>query len=761
MSTYRLAAVLFTDIVGFTKAMEENREWTAEMLQRHDAALNVWVPAHGGEVVNRMGDGSFCLFASVTDAVRCAIAIQNELQKQTPVPLKIGVNSGEVSYEGGQAVGDAVNLAARIVSMGQAGTILLSARAEQEIKNEPALCARYEGDFCFKNVRQPIGIYAMKVAGLPEFDANKVKEEYRCGEAQLSTPVPGILRVYQAAVAWLRQSRKHRAVGWGVLIVLAAPVVFRSLQLLTTPPAERYMVDQFACAGLDSAECRWFSRTTFEMLEKIRPFVDRPYKMVDQEEAKLASFLDLRRRRFDRVVSGTVTRSEGLITGSLVIRGRSRFGEVRDSYSLSAGTLRQLRWDIFDRLARHLKVGISQEERMELLGGPTTDEAFQHYVQGRRKLDRSDHRDSVLVAIRRFRASAAADSNFAYAYSGLCAAYQILWGMTKERANVLLAKEACTRARQLDGKYARIRSDLASFYSTIDSLEAAEQEFIWALEIDSLLFDARVGLADVYRKQKRTDRAEAMLSSVIRSDPRSWKARDNLGHFLYREVRYDEAIAVWETAVDLRPENIKLWAQLGAGYVLSGRYDEAAGAFRRSIDLKPTSPAFNNLGTAYFFKGDFPAARAAYESALAHNPASALARVNLANVMTYLPEFADATADAWANALEAVEAQLRVSRLDGRAAYLRALCLRGLGREGEAESVLDSLAESSPDRENLRRIGILYARMGVHDKALATIERALSSGVRRDDFHPDFAAYPELRPLREDPRYGALLTDTQ
>ncbi len=759
MSSQRLAAILFTDVVGFTRAMEENRAWAVEMLQRHDAALNAWVPAHGGEVVNRMGDGSFCLFGSVTEAVRCAIDIQRQLRAAPIVPLKIAINIGEVVDEGGQVVGDAVNVGSRIVAMGQAGTILLSGRAAADVKNDPALCVERQGAFCFKNISQPIGIFALKVSDLPLFDASKVKDEHRCGDASQRAPVPRLSRIYEVVGEWLRRSRKHRLIAGFALAAVAIPALFKMIESLTTPPAERYMVDRFSCAGLADDECVWIATTTYELLEKLRPYVDRPFKMVDQEEAKLASLLDLRRKRFDRIVTGTVARTNGLISGSLLIRGRSRFGDVQKSYTLGSESLTQLRWDIFNGLARHLNVGISQEDRMALLGGFSTDDALQHYLRGRRRLERSDSRDSVMVAIRHFRASAAADSNFAYAYSGLCAAYQVLWGLTKAEENVELAERACRRAWELDGKYARVRSDLGTFYTTIDSLDAAEEEFIWALEMDSLLFDARVGLAEVYRKQGRADRAESLLETVIRDDPRSWKARDNLAHFLYREARFPEALAVWEAAAADRPEIIKLWTNLGAGTFLVGRYDDAVAAYRRSIALEPTSTAFNNLGTAYFFKGDLQAARAAYDSALAHSPDSYQARLNLANVMTYLPQYADAATEQWAKALDGVEAQLRVSRRDGRAAYLRALCLRGLGHEREAEAVLDSLAGGSPDRENQRRTGLLYARMGLHEKALATMERAIASGVGREDFARDFDAYPELRPLREDTRYRALLTD--
>ena len=130
-----LAAILFTDIVGYTTLMQENEQKAVALIKHYNAALNKTVEIHEGKVLNYYGDGSLCTFPSATEAVNCAAELQKELQSDPVVPLRIGLHVGEIFFEDGKALGDSVNIASRIQSLGQANTILFSKEIFDKIKN--------------------------------------------------------------------------------------------------------------------------------------------------------------------------------------------------------------------------------------------------------------------------------------------------------------------------------------------------------------------------------------------------------------------------------------------------------------------------------------------------------------------------------------------------------------------------------------------------------------------------------------------------
>ena len=134
---HHLAAILFTDIVGYTAIMQKDELQAVAVIRQYTLVLEKVVAEHNGEVVNNYGDGSLCTFSSATEAVKCAIGIQQQLQKEPSVPLRIGLHIGEIFFEDGKVFGDGVNVASRIQSLGQANTILFSKEVFDKIKNHP------------------------------------------------------------------------------------------------------------------------------------------------------------------------------------------------------------------------------------------------------------------------------------------------------------------------------------------------------------------------------------------------------------------------------------------------------------------------------------------------------------------------------------------------------------------------------------------------------------------------------------------------
>jgi len=174
----RLAAIMFTDIVGYTALMEKDEEAAAAIRAQHRDVFESEHKTYHGEIIQYFGDGTLSVFSSGVEAVECAVAIQHNL---TGIPLRIGLHTGDVVFDGTDIYGDGVNLASRIESLGVAGAILLSGKLNDELKNQAQLKTQSLGSFEFKNVTEPIAVFAVSNKGIkvPERTELKGKQKIR------------------------------------------------------------------------------------------------------------------------------------------------------------------------------------------------------------------------------------------------------------------------------------------------------------------------------------------------------------------------------------------------------------------------------------------------------------------------------------------------------------------------------------------------------------------------------------------------------
>lgn len=161
-----LAAIMFTDMVGYTALMQKDEILARRKRDRHRSVLKELHEKYDGQIIQYFGDGTLSIFDSSVDAVQCAIEIQQELQEPIEVPLRIGVHSGDIVVEADNILGDAVNLASRIESFSVPGAVLISDVVYGQIKNQPQFQLQSLGKFQLKNVDRPFEIFALANEGL-------------------------------------------------------------------------------------------------------------------------------------------------------------------------------------------------------------------------------------------------------------------------------------------------------------------------------------------------------------------------------------------------------------------------------------------------------------------------------------------------------------------------------------------------------------------------------------------------------------------
>lgn len=176
----RLAAVMFTDIVGYTALMQGDEEVATKARNRHRDVFQQQHEQHHGEIIQYYGDGTLSVFKSAVEAVQCAIEIQRSLQKDDPVPLRIGLHMGDIVFNNTDVYGDGVNYASRIQSMGVAGAVLLSAKINDELKNHPEISTTTLGLFNLKNIEGDVEVFAVTNEGItvPLISALPVKQKH-------------------------------------------------------------------------------------------------------------------------------------------------------------------------------------------------------------------------------------------------------------------------------------------------------------------------------------------------------------------------------------------------------------------------------------------------------------------------------------------------------------------------------------------------------------------------------------------------------
>jgi class 3 adenylate cyclase len=156
-----LAAIMFADIVGYSKMMQKD-EGNAKSLRDHQrTVIETHLLKYHGQVIEYQGDGTLLIFASALDAIKYARDIQIELNKQPKLPLRIGIHLGDIAYDDDGIYGDAVNIAARIQSIGTAGSVLISENVFNEIKNHPGIRVESYGVHKLKNIAIPVSLYAL------------------------------------------------------------------------------------------------------------------------------------------------------------------------------------------------------------------------------------------------------------------------------------------------------------------------------------------------------------------------------------------------------------------------------------------------------------------------------------------------------------------------------------------------------------------------------------------------------------------------
>src|SRR5688500_7940761 len=165
MANRQLAAIMFTDMVGYTALMQENEELALEKRRKNKAIFDACLQKYQGHLLQQYGDGTLSINSSAVNAIFSAIEMQDQSQREN-IDLRIGIHIGEILTDENGIYGDSVNIASRIESLAVPGSVFVSEKLYDEVKNQQNIQTKPLGYFELKNVKQPMQVYAIANSGL-------------------------------------------------------------------------------------------------------------------------------------------------------------------------------------------------------------------------------------------------------------------------------------------------------------------------------------------------------------------------------------------------------------------------------------------------------------------------------------------------------------------------------------------------------------------------------------------------------------------
>ncbi|MBK8491273.1 MAG: tetratricopeptide repeat protein [Saprospirales bacterium] len=565
MSTRKrqLAAIVFTDIVGYSAIMNADEDQARRIRERHRSVFQECTERHDGKIIQYYGDGTLSIFQSSVEAVESCIEIQQALQQDPKIPLRIGIHTGDIILEDEEVYGDGVNVAARLESACLPGGILVSSKVHDDIKNHPGIRCKSMGKHLFKNITEPFELFAITNKGLAFPPQSEWEEAIR--KAKKVAP--------ESDKTAVGIRRTNRLLITGLAIVGAFSLLLSVVYFTQGPASERKLaaqatlVDQgYSIAVLpfanysEDSENDYFSDGITEdiltLLSKVNGLnvISRTTMMGYKDTEK--SIRDIGEElNADYVLEGSVRRQDNKVRiVAQLIDAHTDSHLWAQTYDRELTEIFEVQSQVAMDIASALKMQLSPAQQVNLdKKGTANVEAYDLYLQGRKYYFEYTAKDNE-VAIQLFQSALAIDSLFAPAYAGLGDA---------------LAQKANRFGRDLP---------------LLDSAMAVCER---AIELDPELSEAYKAKGLVLHYQEKYDEAMDANLQSLKYNPSNGMATLNLASIYSMNGEMVNAIRWARKALDLNPKD--KWTQVGLAkmYMTVGMHDEAIELLTDCLQLYP------------------------------------------------------------------------------------------------------------------------------------------------------------------------------
>ncbi len=580
----RLAAIMFTDMVGYSARVQQNESLALELLEEHRALVRPLLAAHHGREVKTIGDAFLVEFTSALDAVQCAVAIQHAFRARNvtaaaghEILLRIGLHLGDVVHQGNDVYGDGVNIASRIEPVADPGGICLSEDVVRQVQNKIDVPLLPVGLRDLKNIELPVLLYRI--------------------------PIPGeTSRRFSGLPRWSPRKFRQVAASTAVLAVVLSMSWYSFFRDPNTPaaPASRVAVLPLEDLSPDANDDFFADGITEELISALARIsglqVIARTSAMQYRQAGMDVGIVSRELNAGSILGGSVRRSGDRARISVRLIDASSGRVVwTEEYDRRLEDVLSVQNDIAVRVTTALKIQLLDAERASLqTRGTTSPEAYRLYLLGRYHLHRRTSED-LQKAADYFRQSRDADPAYANAWIGSAECSILFAGagygnVPRERA-VSEARSAVMKALELQPNSADALAVFAYLTYRLDwDWAAADSAFASAVSLKP--GDARIhewrGLFLSLRGDTKTGVGE--METAVSLDPRSPSVGTGLGRVLAFDKQNDRAIRQLESVAQDNPQYAEALFALGMAYGYEGRGKDAIATLERAAAVSGRRP---------------------------------------------------------------------------------------------------------------------------------------------------------------------------
>ena len=429
----KLAAIVFTDIAGFTKLSSNNEPAALALLEKQRELLQPVVEKNNGEWLKEIGDGLLLAFGTTRDAVDCAIEIQHLTKEIESLDLRIGIHQGEVVFQGNDVVGDDVNIASRIEPFAATGGIAISGRVNSSLDRDPEFDTEYLGTPDLKGVNQEVKVYCIVSHNLPKTDASKVQAKIEKKGFQWNLlSISGAALTLIGLLFWINLS----FIGIGIAdtneVLSVAVLPFEN---------KGEKKDDFYAYGISSDLIKDVLSTGMLRVAALADIEKLDYLEMNNDE--LADKLRVR-----YVAKGTLWKMDSVFQLSMELFDTKNSEVVwSNRWQTNWSDLSTIKGDLSNEILANLNIMVTKNsEQVNVTGNP---EAYEYYLKGKYKFDKRTTLEDLKISQGMLEQAITLDSNLVSAINLLATTYNFIEDYDKAEEIFNKAKEVSIRVNDM------------------------------------------------------------------------------------------------------------------------------------------------------------------------------------------------------------------------------------------------------------------------------------------------------------------------
>ena len=574
----QLAAIMFTDIVGYTALMGRDEQKAFELLDKNRQIQKPIIEQHNGRWIKELGDGVMASFNTASDAVSAAIQIQQSCNSSKEFQLRIGIDLGEVVFENNDVFGDGVNIASRIQALAPPGGIWISEAVHHNVANKNNIETVFIKTETLKNVTDPVGIFQVKTEGIAapvpigNSDNKNLVNKGPYYKKLLFIAVGLIIIIITGYLinTYLKKNTKKP------FDAAIEGIVDKSIAVLPFVNMSNDKDQEYFSDGLSEELLNLLAK--IPELKVIGRTSSFSFKGKNEDLRSIAQKLGVA-----HILEGSVRKDGNKIRVSAqLIKASDGSNLWSDTYDRNLEDIFKMQDEIAGAVVKQLKLKLLTMTAN--VASPMNTEAYNLLLQGNYFLDKRD-KESVAKALAFYLQALAIDSLNARGWAAVatCFNIQASWGWI-DRKGLEEAKKAAIRAIDLDDKQAEAHRAFGQAKMNDFDWEGAEVEYQKALKLEPANPDVIRIIGILATSLGHLDKAVHLYKQSLTLDPIRPITYLHLGIDMYYVNRLDEAIVAFKKALELNPRFPRPHTFLGEVYLLQGKTEIALAEMQQETD---------------------------------------------------------------------------------------------------------------------------------------------------------------------------------